>query len=214
MELSAAIKAYTENAFPDTFGVSSEDQIATCIREAEQRIYNSVQLLVSRKTVTDTLTGGDPYYTLPTDWLASFSIAVVDPATGDYQFLRNKDIEFIRSAYPNPTDTAIPEFYAYFDSTQYILGPTPADDYDVQVQYYAYPNSIVDDGTSWLGDNFDSVLLYGALLEAYTFMKGETDVLTEYQKRYDEALALLRQLAEGKNRQDSYRTEQVRYPVR
>lgn len=214
MELSAAIKAYTENAFPDTFGVTSEDQIATCIREAEQRIYNSVQLLVSRKTVTDTLTGGDPYYTVPTDWLASFSIAVIDPATGDYQFLRNKDIEFIRSAYPNPADAAIPEFYAYFDSTQYILGPTPDDDYDVQVQYYAYPNSIVDDGTSWLGDNFDSVLLYGALLEAYTFMKGETDVMAEYQKRYDEALELLRQLAEGKNRQDSYRTEQVRYPVR
>ena len=133
---------------------------------------------------------------------------------GNYEYLLNKDVNFIRQAYPNPNDTGIPAYYAYFDQNSFILGPTPDDDYEVELHYFYYPESIVDAGTSWLGDNFDSALLYGSLLEAYTFMKGEQDVLAEYQKRYDEEMAMLKQLGEGKNRQDMYRSGQVRYPVR
>lgn len=133
---------------------------------------------------------------------------------GVYEYLLNKDVSYIRSAFPDPTDTGIPTHYAMFDQDSYILGPTPDDDYDVELHYFYYPESIVTAGTSWLGDNFDSVLLYGSLLEAYTFMKGEPDVMQEYQQRYDEALEMLKSLGEGKNRQDSYRTLQVRYPVR
>mgnify|MGYP000116569431 FL=1 len=140
-------------------------------------------------------------------------MAVVD-GDGNYEYLLNKDVNFIRAAYPNPNDTGLPYCYAYFDENSYILGPTPDDDYTIELHYFYYPESIVTAGTSWLGDNFDSTLLYGSLLEAYTFMKGEADVIAEYQKRYDEAMAMLKQLGDGKNRQDMYRSGQVRYPVR
>ena len=215
-ELVSAIKAYTENDFPDTVGsggLTSTDQLNTFIQQAEQRVFNSVQLLDLRKNVTGNCTASNKYVTVPTDWLATFSMAVVDN-DGNYEYLLNKDVNFIRAAYPNPNDTGLPAYYAYFDENSFILGPTPDDNYEVELHYFYYPQSIVDAGTSWLGDNFDSVLLYGSLLEAYTFMKGEADVIAEYQKRYDEAMTLLKQLSEGKNRQDMYRTQQVRYPVR
>lgn len=140
-------------------------------------------------------------------------MAAID-GDGNYEYLLNKDVNFIRSAYPNPSDTGLPQYYAFFDQNSFILGPTPDDDYSIELHYFYYPESIVDAGTSWLGDNFDSVLLYGSLLEAYTFMKGEEDVMAKYQQRYDEALAMLKSLGEGKNRQDMYRTPQVRYPVK
>jgi len=159
------------------------------------------------------LTAGNKYLAVPTDWLANFSMAVIDD-TGRYEYMLNKDVSFIRQSFPNPNDEGIPYCYAYFDENSYILGPTPDQNYNVELHYFYYPASIVTAGTSWLGDNFDSVLLYGSLLEAYTFMKGETDVIAGYQKRYDEAMAMLKQLGEGKNRQDMYRTSQVRYPVR
>lgn len=215
-ELVSAIKAYTENDFPDTVGsggLTSTDQLNTFIQQAEQRVFNSVQLLDLRKNVTGNCTASNKYVTVPSDWLATFSMAVVDN-DGNYEYLLNKDVNFIRAAYPNPNDTGLPAYYAYFDENSFILGPTPDDNYEVELHYFYYPPSIVDAGTSWLGDNFDSVLLYGSLLEAYTFMKGEADVIAEYQKRYDEALAMIKQLSEGKNRQDMYRTQQVRYPVR
>lgn len=215
-ELVAAIKGYTENDFPDTVGsggLTSNEQINTFIEQAEQRIFNAVQLLDLRKNVTGNCTAGNKYLTVPSDWLANFSMAVID-ASGNYEYLLNKDVSYIRQAFPNPNDTGIPTHYAYFDENSYILGPTPDANYAVELHYFYYPPSIVTAGTSWLGDNFDSVLLYGALLEAYTFMKGEQDVIAEYQKRYDEALALLKQLGEGKNRQDMYRSGQIRYPVR
>lgn len=213
-ELSAAVKAYVENDFPESLGVTSAEQMATFVREAEQRVFNTVQLLDLRKNVTGNCTTNNKYLTVPTDWLANFSLAVIDPVTGEYEYLLNKDVSYIRSAYPSPTDTGKPTHYAFFDQNSYILGPTPDANYGVELHYFYYPASIVDAGTSWLGDNFDSVLLYGTLLEAYTFMKGEQDVLAQYQKRYDEALALLKELGEGKNRQDMYRTMQARYPVR
>jgi hypothetical protein len=214
--LSSSIKAYTENDFPDTVGSSgltSTDQVDTFIRQAEQRIFNSVQLLDLRKNATGSTTSGNKYLTMPTDWLANFSLAVID-GTGSYSYLLNKDVNFIRESFPSPSDTGLPQYYSFFDKNSHILGPTPDANYVVELHYFYYPESIVDAGTSWLGDNFDSVLLYGALLEAYTLMKGEADVMSMYQKRYDEALALLKELGEGKNRQDLYRTTQVRYPVK
>lgn len=216
-DLVSAIKAYTENDFPDTVGsggLTSTEQINTFIINAEERVFNSVQLLDLRKNVTGNVTPTNKYLSVPSDWLATFSMAVIDPVTGDYEYLLNKDVSFIRQAYPNPNDTGKPEYYAYFDVDSFILGPTPDANYEVELHYFYYPQSIVEAGTTWLGDNFESVLLYGSLLEAYTFMKGEADIIAQYQKRYDEAMAMLKQLGEGKNRQDNYRTLQVRYPVR
>lgn len=220
--LFKTVQAYAENNFPDTVVVDTtntstdfltKEQIDTFIRQAEQRVFNTVQLLELRKNVTGTATTDNPYLTVPSDWLANFSLAVLD-SSGVYSYLLNKDVNFIREAFPDPSSTGTPTHYAMFDDQSYILGPTPDDDYTIELHYFYYPNSIVDSSTSWLGDNFDSVLLYGTLIEAYTFMKGEQDVQATYQKRYDDALAQLKMLGEGKNRQDMYRTTQVRYPVR
>jgi hypothetical protein len=221
--LFETIKGYVENDFPNTswtdstgsgtVTLTSTEQINTFIEQAEQRVFNTVQLLDLRKNVTGNVTAGNKYLSVPSDWLANFSIAVID-GSGNYEYLLNKDVNYIRQAFPNPSDTGLPYCYAYFDENSYILGPTPDDSYAVELHYFYYPQSIVTAGTSWLGDNFDSVLLYGSLLEAYTFMKGEQDVIAGYQKRYDEALGMLKQLSEGKNRQDLYRSGQVRYPVK
>jgi len=207
-ELVAEIQSYVENQFTTT-------DINTFIQQAEQRIYNTVQLPAFRKNVTGTLTVGNSYLTMPTDWLATFSLAVITTA-GEYQYLLNKDVNFIRAAYPTnlPADRAIPEYYAIFDSNSFLLGPTPDQNYSAELHYYYYPTSIVTATTTWLGDNFSSVLLYGSLLEAYTFMKGEQDVIQQYQSRYQEALALLKMLGDGKDRRDAYRSGQVRYPVK
>lgn len=222
-QLFETIKGYVENDFPgttwtDSTGsgtatLTSTEQINTFIQQAEQRIFNMVQLLDLRKNVTGLVTSGNRYLSVPTDWLANFSLAVID-GSGNYSFLLNKDVSFIRESFPNPSVTGLPTHYAYFDENSFILGPTPDSNYSVELHYFYYPPSIVTAGTTWLGDNFDSVLLYGSLLEAYTFMKGEADVMGFYQQRYDEALSMLKQLGEGKNRQDMYRTQQVRYPVK
>ena len=222
--LFETIKGYVENDFPDTSWtdsagtgtatLTSTEQVNTFIKQAEQRIYNSVQILALRKNVTGVTTSGNKYLSTPSDWLANFSLAVVDPTTGGYEYLLDKDVNYIREAFPYPATTGKPTHYAYFDEDSYILGPTPDAAYTVELHYFYYPTSIVDAGTSWVGDNFDSVLLYGSLLEAYTFMKGEKDVLDNYVARYNESLAMLKQLSEGKNRQDMYRTPQARYPVR
>ena len=214
--LVSTIKAYTENDFPDTAGsggLTSTEQINTFIKQAEQRVFNTVQLLDLRKNVTGSVTATNKYLTVPTDWLANFSLAVID-TDGTYEYLLNRDVNYLREAYPDPSSNGKPVCYAYFDKDSFILAPTPDQNYTVELHYFYYPQSIVDAGTSWLGDNFDSVLLYGSLLEAYTYMKGEGDVYTAYQKRYDEAMAMLKEYAEGKNRQDMYRTQQVRYPVK
>jgi hypothetical protein len=221
--LFETIKGYVENDFPNTSWTGSDgtstvtltstEQINTFIQQAEQRIFNMVQLLDLRKNVTGTVTSGNKYLSVPSDWLANFSLAVVD-GSGNYSYLLDKDVNFIRESFPNPSDTGLPTHYAFFDQNSYILGPTPDSNYTVELHYFYYPQSIVTAGTSWLGDNFDSVLLYGSLLEAYTFMKGEAEIISNYQQRYGEALAMLKQLGEGKNRQDMYRTPQVRYPVK
>ena len=225
-QLFETIKGYVENDFPNqdwtssagsgTVTLTGTEQINTFIYQAEQRIFNSVQLPNFRKNVTGQATTGNRFLNVPSDWLATFSLAAIDPVTGAQSYLLNKDVEFIREAYPTPTATGLPAHYAIFDSTTFILGPTPNADYNMELHYFYYPISIVNSpsGTSWLGDNFDSVLLYGSLLEAYTFMKGEADVIQNYMARYNESLMMLKQLGEGKNRQDTYRTMQARIPVR
>lgn len=222
--LFKTIQAYVENDFPDTVVVdyqenstdfTDKEQIDTFIRQAEQRIYNSVQLPDFRKNAIGNATDGNKYLNVPSDWKATFSLSRIN-SDGTQEYLLNKDVEFIREAFPDPTNTGAPTHYAIFDDTTFILGPTPDDDYSMELHYFYYPQSIVDNvsGTSWLGQNFDSALLYGSLLEAYTFMKGEQDVNQNYITRYNESLAMLKQLGEGKNRQDTYRTTQARVPVR
>jgi len=222
-ELFETIKGYVENDFPnqqwtDTAGtgtvtLTQKEQIDTFIKQAEQRINNSVQLPVQRKNVTGLTTAGNKYLNVPTDWLSTFSLALIHPVTQEQTFLLNKDVEFIRESFPPPDVLGSPQYYAIFDNTTFIVGPTPDVGYNMELHYYGYPDSIVTAGTSWLGTNFDSVLLYGSLLEAYTFMKGEPDVIQNYIGRYNEALMQLKQLGEGKNRQDTYRTMQARVPV-
>jgi hypothetical protein len=233
-ELFERIKGYVENDFPNTqFGdptaasatYTSKEQIDTFIQQAEQRIYNSVQFPAIRNNVTGPVTPNNKYLSSPSDFLAVYSMAVID-GDGNYEFLLNKDVNFIRSAYPNPTSTGIPKYYAIFGPTttntvpavitneySFLLGPTPDAAYDIELHYYYYPESIVTASTTWLGDNFDMILLYGSLLEAYTFMKGEPDVINNYEKRYNEALLLAKRLGDGMERQDAYRSGQFRMDV-
>ena len=195
----------------------------TFIEQAEQRIYNTVQFPSLRKNVMGTVTANNKYLSCPEDFLSPYSLAVID-AAGAYEYLLNKDVNFIRQAYPTPTDTAIPKYYALFGPTvsgstisnelSFILGPTPDATYDVELHYYYYPESITTALTTWLGDNFDTVLLYGALVEAYTYMKGEADMVALYTARYQEALALAKRLGDGLEKQDSYRSGTYRVPVR
>lgn len=230
-ELVAAIQTYTENSFPtitlaDSSTVSSTAQIARFIQQAEQRIYNTVQFPSLRKNVTGTVTASNKYLACPDDFLSTYSLAVIN-TDGSYEYLLNKDVNFIRQAYPTPTDTATPKYYALFGPTttaglnpaitnelSFILGPTPDTTYSVELHYYYYPESIttVASGQTWLGDNFDSVLLYGSLVEAYTFMKGEADLIGLYDGKYKEALALASRLGDGLERSDAYRSGQFRQP--
>jgi hypothetical protein len=202
--------------------VSSTTQLNRFITQAEQRIYNSVQFPSLRKNVTGSVTTSNKYLSCPEDFLSTYSLAVID-ATGNYEYLLNKDVNFIRQAYPNPTsDTGIPKYYALFGPTvntstitnelSFIVGPTPDASYSVELHYFFYPESITvtASGHTWLGDNFDTVLLYGSLVEAYTYMKGEQDIITLYDTKYKEALALAKRLGDGLERSDSYRSGQYR----
>jgi hypothetical protein len=226
-ELITAIQTYTENTFPattlaDSTVVSSTTQLNRFITQAEQRIYNSVQFPSLRKNVTGSVTTSNKYLSCPEDFLSTYSLAVID-ASGNYEYLLNKDVNFIRQAYPNPTtDTGIPKYYALFGPTvntstitnelSFIVGPTPDASYSVELHYYYYPVSITvaSSGQTWLGDNFDTVLLYGSLVEAYTYMKGEQDIITLYDTKYKEALALAKRLGDGLERSDAYRSGQAR----
>jgi hypothetical protein len=187
--------------------------IPNFVQLAEERIYNSVQIPAIRKNVTGTMTNTFPYFQLPSDWLSTFSLAVIDPTTGEYEYLLNKDVNYIRAAYPPPNSTGKPRYYAIWDDATMILGPTPDQAYTAELHYYYYPPSIVNNSTSWLGDNFETVLLYGSLREAYTYLKGEQDMMTYYEQKYQESLGLLKRLGDGLDRQDAYRSGQVRIPV-
>jgi hypothetical protein len=229
-ELSAAIQSYTENVFPSTSlydgsSVTPQQQIDRFIQQAEQRIYNTVQFPSLRKNVTGQMTANNKYLSCPGDFLAVYSLAAID-TDGSYKYLLNKDVNFIREAYPTPNSgTAIPKHYALFGPTtsgttitnelSFILGPTPDAAYNVELHYYYYPESITTaaSGQTWLGDNFDTVLLYGSLVEAYTYMKGEADMMQLYNQKYMEALQLAKRLGDGMERGDAYRDGQVRIPV-
>lgn len=215
-ELCTAIQDYVENTFSTT-------QLNLFIEQAEQRIYNSIQLPDLRKNVTGVISANNKYLQCPLDFLSVYSLAVID-ADDNYTYLLNKDVNFIREAYPNPNDKAIPKYYAIFgprsdDVTEltFILGPTPDAQYDAELHYFYYPPSITSEesgGNTWLGENFDSALLYGSVLEAYTFLKGDADIMANYRQRYEEAMNLLNTLATGKDRGDAYRNGQARIPVR
>jgi len=211
-QLVVAVSDYTENTFPTV-------DMDTFIKQAEQRIYNTIQFPSLRRNVTGLTTASNKYLACPQDFLSVYSMAVF-PTGGEYTYLLNKDVNFIREAYPQPTDTATPKYYALFGPQSsllteltFILGPTPDAAYNVELHYFYYPESIVTAGTSWLGDNFDTVLLYGTLVEAYTFMKGEQDMMALYDGKYKEALALAKRLGDGLERQDAYRSGQYRQAV-
>ena len=184
--------------------------IPNFVQLAEERIYNSVQIPAIRKNSTGTMTSGNKYMALPSDWLATYSLAVIDPATNEYTYLLNKDVNYIRAAYPGAGDNGLPLYYAIWDDNTMILGPAPDYGYTAELHYYYYPASIVDVGTSWLGTNFETVLLYGSIREAYTYLKGEQDLMNYYEQKYQESLALLKRLGDGLDRQDAYRSGQVR----
>lgn len=187
--------------------------IPTFVNLAEERIYNSVQIPAIRRNSTSTLTAGYPYLTLPSNWLATFSLAAINPATNEYEYLLDKDANFIRASYPVAGSTGIPKYYAQFDVSSILLAPTPDFAYTVELHYYYYPESIVTAGTTWLGENFETVLLYGTIREAYLYLKGEVDLTQMYEQKYQESLALLKVLGDGKNRRDAYRSGQTRIPV-
>jgi len=212
-ELCINIQDVCENTF-------TAEQLAMFTQQAEQKIYNAVQLANLRRNVTGNLTANNKYLSAPTDFLSVYSLAIV-AANGDYKYLLNKDVNFIREAYPNQTDTGIPRHYAIFgprsdyeNELTFILGPTPDAAYTAELHYYYYPESIVTAGQTWLGDNFDSALLNGALVEAIRFMKGEDDLIKLYQSMYTDAMVLLKNLGDGKQRMDAYRDGQVRVQVR
>lgn len=187
--------------------------IPTFVQLAEERIYNSVQIPAIRRNQIGTLTPNNKYLTMPPDWLATFSLAVINPVTNAQEFLLDKDVNFIRQSFPDPDDSGVPKYYAIFDKNTFILGPTPDSNYQVEMHYYYYPESIVTAGTSWVGDNFETVLLYGSLREAYTYLKGEADMMQYYEQKYQESLGLLKLLGEGKDRRDAYRSGLNRIPV-
>ncbi len=213
-ELTQAIIDYAE---------SSEqvfvDNIPTFVTQAEERIYNTVQLPALRKNVTGTLTSGNKYLSCPDDFLSVFSLAVIDG--NNYEYLLNKDVNFIRQAYPSTAsaDYGLPKYYALFGpqlsyprELSFLLGPTPDDNYTVEMHYFFYPESITTaaSGTTWLSDNYSPVLLYGALREAVIFQKGEQDMVTYYEKMYQEAMKQLIRLGTGLERGDAYRDGQAR----
>ena len=214
-ELKTNIADVCENTF-------TEDEYALFTKQAEQRIYNTVQIANLRKNVIGVMSSGNKYLSAPDDFLSVYSLAVIK-ANGEYEYLLNKDVNFIRQAYPNPNTTGLPKHYAIFGPTtsggtvtnelSFILGPTPNANYQVELHFYYYPESIVTAGTTWLGDNFDSALLNGALVEAIRFMKGEPDMVQFYERMYTQSIALLKNLGDGKQRMDAYRDGQVRIEV-
>ena len=210
-ELVAQIESYTENSYPTV-------DVNTFITQAENRIFNSVNLPDLRKNDTGTISATNKYLNVPVDWLATYSLAVIDNTTNEYTFLLNKDVNFIRQSFPD-TDVAHfgkPQYYAVFDDETFILGPTPDINYGAELHYFFYPESITTatSGKSWLGDNYSTALLYGSLLEANTYLMTDAEKMGMLDKRYQEAMVELLGLGEGKNTRDSYRSGQARIPVK
>jgi hypothetical protein len=204
----ASLKQNIQDICEQTF---TDAQLAMFTEQAEQKIYATVELPALRKNQTGTMTSGNKYLTMPSGMLYVYSLAVI--TAGSYSYLLNKDVNFIREAYPDPSSTGVPKHYAIFDQNTFILGPTPNSSYSAEIHFGYYPESIVTAGTTWLGNEFDSALLNGALVEAIRFQKGEPDLVASYEKLYVQAIALLKNLGDGKLRQDMYRDGQVRVKV-
>ena len=205
-ELKSLIQNYLQNT--ETQFVSD---LPSIIKQAEERILKTIQLPVFRKNVSGTLTSGNEYLSTPTDFLDNFSLSFT--SSGSQTFLLFKDVNFIREAYPNSSTTGTPKHYALFDDGTFIIGPTPDSSYAVELHYFYRPASITagaDSGTTWLSDNAENALLYGSLLEAYIYMKGEPDLVSVYQQRFAQALDRLKNLGEGDNTVDNYRDDVVR----
>ena len=210
-ELQTAVEDAVENSF-------SANDFATMTKLAEQRIYNSVQLPTLRKNSTLTLTIGNPLLVVPTDFLSSFSFGVT--VAGVFSYLLNKDVNFMRESFPSVAVTGTPQYYALYGTQtgtplvqSFLLGPTPSAALTAELNYFYYPESIVTATNTWLGDNFDSVLFNAVMVEAARWMKQEQDIVAEADKQYVQSLTLLKNLGDGKNRQDAYRTGQVRTQV-
>ena len=217
-QLVSAVESTLENTFETA-------DMNRFIEQCERRVFNAVQFPSQRRNVTGDTTAGNNYLAAPTDFLSVYSLSVTDPTTGAYDFLLNKDVNFLREAYPVPTDTGKPRFYALFGpaTTQagtltaelsFMLAPTPALAYEMELHYFAYPESIVTSGTSWLGDNYDPVLLYGTIVEAYVFLKGSKDLMDKYDQMFRDALVQAKRLGDGLERSDSYRSGQYREAVK
>jgi len=205
-QLTANIQDICESTF-------TSDQLALFVQQTEQFIYNTVQFPALRKNVSGTITSGNKYLEVPTDYLYTYSLAVIN-TDGSFDFLLNKDVNFIREAYPTPTSTGTPKHYANFNDERFILGPTPSANLTVELHYGYYPESIVTASTlPWLGENFDSALLNGSLVEALRFMKGEPDLAQMYDKMFGQSIVLLKSLGDGKLRSDTYRDGQYRQVV-
>jgi len=211
-DLVIAVSDYTENTFPTA-------DMNIFIKQAEQRIYNTIQFPSLRKNVTGITTTNIKYISCPTDFLSPYSFAVIN-ADGSYSYLLNKDVNYMREAYPNPSDTGTPKYYALFGprsdmpyELSFIIGPTPDAQYNLELHYFYYPESIVTASNTWLGDNFDTVLLYATLVEAYTYMKGEADMMALYNQKFKEAMDMAKRLGDGLERQDAYRSGQYRQTV-
>ena len=220
-QLKAAIQSYTEN-----YETEFESYIPTFVTQTETRVYNTVQIPPLRRNQTGTLTSSNKYLSAPADFLSVYSMAVIQnyqTSNETYTYLLNKDVNYLREAYPTANDTGLPLYYAIFgpsvssnvtsNELTFIMGPTPNTSYTVELHYYYYPESITTAGTSWLGDNYDPVLLYGALREAYLYMKGEQDLIANVEAKYNEALGQLKRLGDGMERQDAYRSGQTRVRV-
>lgn len=192
----------------DTGGIPTVD-MDTIIRQAEQRIYYDVQIPVLKKNVTGNLTQGNRYLSTPSDYLATYSIAVNN--NGTYEYLLPKEVAFLREAYPSTSATGVPRYYAIFDNDTFLIGPPPNSSYEVELHYFYEPPSIVDQTSgTWLSENAENALLYGCLFEAYTYLKGEADLIGVYAGRYKEAIAALKTIGEGRNRSDTYRNSEPR----
>jgi|TARA_R100000426_G_C4815260_1_gene108153 hypothetical protein len=199
--LKTAIQDYTDNS-----ETSFVTHLPDFIKTTEDRIFNSVDLDIFRKNVTSAFTSSDAFLTVPSDYLASFSLQIT--TSGSESFLLQKDVNFLREYTPASTTTGLPKYYARFDTDNFIVAPTPNSNYTLELHYYYKPASLTagaDGGTTWLSSNAPFALLYGSLFEAYVYMKGEKDVLDLYNGRYLEAISRLKDLAEARENTDAYR---------
>ena len=199
-QLKTAIQDYTDNS-ETTF----VNHLSDFIKASEERIFKNVDLELFRKNVTSAMTSSDKFLTIPDDYLSSFSLQIT--TAGSEGFLLQKDVNFLQEAFDGSSSTGLPRYYAVFDINNFIVAPTPNSNYTIELHYYYRPTSLTagaDSGTTWLSTNAPFALLYGSLVEAYTYMKGEPDIMQQYEKRFNDQLVRLKDLAEARENTDAY----------